>query len=142
MEASIQLINTPEAYISEGLAELGTRFVAGEGDWQALLVELCGRADLPMTLADADREWQITKTLRRIRGSGGDASLLMHAEGKSREETIQFLEHEALRTREQAEKTLEFIAHPLWRAYVFCYAGGEELLSRWCAEAGDMDAQR
>ncbi len=33
-ESSIQLINTPEAYISEGLAELGLRFVADEGDWQ------------------------------------------------------------------------------------------------------------
>jgi hypothetical protein len=142
MEASIQLINTPEAYISEGLAELGTRFVAGEGDWQALLVEVCARADLPMTLADADREWQITEILRRIRGSGGDASLLMYADGRSRDEAIRFLEQDALRTREQAEKTLDFIAHPLWRAYVFCYAGGLGLLSRWCDAAGDAAGQR
>ena len=55
---------------------------------------------------------------------------------------IRFLEQECLRNREQAEKSFDFISHPLWRTYVFCYAGGEDLLSRWCADAGDLDAQR
>jgi hypothetical protein len=142
LEASIQLINTPEAYISEGLAEIGTRFVAGDEDWQSLLIELCARADLPMTVADADRAWRINGTLRRLRGSGGDAALLMHAQGKSREEVIQFLEQRALRTREQAEKTLEFIDHALWRAYIFCYAGGMRLLSSWIDDAEDAAGQR
>ena len=43
---------------------------------------------------------------------------------------------------EQADKSLEFIDHPLWRTYVFCYSGGEALLGAWCAAAGDIDAQR
>jgi hypothetical protein len=30
----------------------------------------------------------------------------------------------------------------LWRTYVFCYAGGERLLSDWCRTGGDEDAQR
>ncbi len=141
-ETSVLLINPPEAYISEGLAELGLRFVAGEGDWQSLLIELCARADLPMTQADAEREWQITRAVVPLRGSGGDAALLMHAEGKSREEVIAFLEQDALRTREQAEKTLEFISFALWRSYIFCYAGGLRLLTRWCDAAGDANAQR
>ncbi|HYI22109.1 MAG TPA: hypothetical protein VEX62_05670 [Candidatus Limnocylindrales bacterium] len=141
-ESSILLINTPEAFVSEGLAELGLRFVADEGDWQSLLIELCARADLPMTVADADREWRITRALRPLRGSGGDAAMLMHADGKSRDEVIAFLEHEALRTREQAEKNLEFISFALWRSYIFCYAGGLRLLSRWCDAAGDKAAQR
>ncbi len=131
VEASLLMINTPEAYISEGLAEVGARFVAGEGEWQALLVEVCARGDVPMTLADSDREWRISNVLRRLRGSGGDAALLLHGEGRTREEVIQFLEQQALRTREQAEHTLAFIDHPLWRAYVFCYAGGMRLLGRW-----------
>lgn len=141
-EAAIQLINTPEAYISEGLAEVGARFVAGPGAFQELLIELCARADVTLTLADADREWRINSTLRRLRGSGGDAALLLHAQRKPRDEVIAFLEQSALRTRERAEKTLDFIEVPLWRSYVFCYAGGLRLLSRWCAAAGDTGAQR
>ncbi len=118
------------------------RFVADDADWRSLLIELCARADLPMTVADADREWRITRALRPLRGNGGDAALLMHADGKSREEVIAFLENDGLRTREQAEKNLEFISFPLWRSYVFCYAGGLRLLSRWCDAAGDDAAQR
>ena len=66
----------------------------------------------------------------------------MHADGKSREEVIAFLEQDALRTREQAEKNLEFIAFALWRSYVFCYAGGLNLLSRWCDAADDGPPSR
>ena len=34
------------------------------------------------------------------------------------------------------------MTHPLWRTYIFCYAGGEQLLTRWIEAAGDIDAQR
>ena len=68
--------------------------------------------------------------------------MLMHADGKSRDEVVAFLENDGLRTREQAEKNLEFISFPLWRSYVFCYAGGLNLLNRWCDAAADKDAQR
>ena len=142
VEAAILLINTPEAYISEGLAEIGSRYIAGDEEWPALLLEVCERADVPMTLADAQRHRSINKTLHRLRGSGGDAALLLHGDGKPREAVIRFLEQEAMRTREQAEKTLEFIDHPLLRAYVFCYAGGERLLTRWIDSAADTAAQR
>lgn len=142
LEASIQLLNTPEAYISEGLAELGLRFVAEGEDWQSLLIEVCARADLPMTVSDAEREWRISRALRPLRGSGGDAALLMHAEGRPRDEVIAFLEHEALRTRQHAEKHLEFISAPLMRSYIFCYAGGLRLLTGWVEAADGAAAQR
>jgi hypothetical protein len=141
-EAAVQLINTPEAYVSEGLAEVGGRLIAPQEDWQALFIELCGRSDIAMTSSQAEREWQINQALRRIRGSSGDAALLLHAEGKSRDEVIDWLERQALRTRQEAERTLEFINHPLWRSYIFCYAGGERLLTRWLDTAGDEDAQQ
>ena len=66
-----------------------------------------------------------------MRGSGGDAALQLHVGGRSREEVVRFLVEDALSAPDRAEKSLEFITHPLWRTYVFCYAGGERLLSRW-----------
>ena len=38
VEASIQLINTPEAYISEGLAEVGPKLLVDRDRWVELLV--------------------------------------------------------------------------------------------------------
>lgn len=141
-ESSIQLINTPEAYISEGLAEVGVRFVAPAERWQELLVGICERAGIAMTAQDAQRSWLIDRALHRLRGSSGDAALQMHVAGRSREDVIAFLEQDALSTRERAEKSLEFVTHPLWRAYVFCYAGGEGLLTDWVEAAGDTSGER
>jgi hypothetical protein len=141
-EATIQLINTPEAYVSEGLAEVGPRLLVDDQRWQELLIAICDRAGIDMSAADAAREWQITQALRPLRGSGGDAALQLHAEGRSRDEVLRFLIDEALSAPDRAEKSLEFITHPLWRTYVFCYAGGERLLGAWCAAAGEPAAQR
>jgi hypothetical protein len=55
---------------------------------------------------------------------------------------LEFIEQRSLRTPEQAAKTLEFIDHPLWRTYVFCYSGGEGLLRSWLDRASDDDARR
>jgi hypothetical protein len=142
LEPAVQLINTPEAYISEGLAEVGPRLMVDARRWQDLLSGICGRAGIPLSADDAAREWEITEALRALRGSSGDAALQLHQHGKSRDEVRQFLVDDALRTPLQAQKALEFITHPLWRTYVFCYAGGEQLLTRWCAAAGDDAAQR
>lgn len=141
-EASVLLVNTPDAYISEGLAELGPRLLVDAERWQALLIEICARAGFAISAQDAEREKQITETLRTLRGSGGDAALQLHVEGRSRDEVREFLVEAALASPERAEKSLEFITHPLWRTYVFCYAGGDRLLTRWCEAAGDLPAQR
>jgi hypothetical protein len=140
-EASAMLINTPEAYISEGLAEVGAWLVNDGSRWQERLLELSERADLGLTQEDAQREWRITAAKRRLRGASGDAALQLHVAKRSREDVVRFLEQDALANRERALKSVEFIEHPLWRTYVFCYAGGEQLLSRWVESAGDKSAQ-
>lgn len=142
VEASVQLINTPEAYISEGLAEVGGSLLVDGERWQALLVSICERAGIAISTADAEREWLLNQALRALRGSGGDAALQLHAGGRSRDQVRRFLVDDALRSPQQAEKSLEFITHPLWRTYVFCYAGGQQLLGEWCSAAGDPPAQR
>ncbi|HEY5520939.1 MAG TPA: hypothetical protein VIK08_09785 [Candidatus Limnocylindrales bacterium] len=141
-ESSVQLINTPEAYISEGLADTGVRFVAPEERWQELLLEICERAGIPMTRDEARLNWQIGRTLQGLHGAQGDAALQLHADGRSVAEVVSFLERNALATPERAHKMLEFITHPLWRAYVFCYAGGERLLTAWIEQAGDAEGER
>ena len=140
-EASAMLINTPEAYISEGLAEVGAWLVNDGARWQERLLALCARAGLALTQEDAQREWQITVAKRRLRGASGDAALQLHVAKRSRDDVVRFLEQDALATHERAVKSLEFIEHPLWRTYVFCYAGGERLLSQWVESAGDKTAQ-
>jgi hypothetical protein len=140
-ESSVQLINTPEAFISEGLAETGVRFVAGEQRWKQMLIGVCERAGIAMTESQADRNWRLRIAYERIGGVSGDAALMLHVDKRPREEIVEFFERNALATRERAEKSLEFINHPLWRAYVFCYAGGERLLTGWVEQAGSRERE-
>ena len=141
-EATLQLINTPEAYISEGLAQVGGTLLADGPRWQALLTGTCERASIALSAADAEREWRTAQALRRLRGASGDAALQLHVAHRSREVVLRFLEQDALYGPERARKSLEFIDHPLWRTYIFCYAGGERLIGRWCAAAGSLAAQQ
>ena len=140
-EASAMLINTPESYISEGLAEVGAWLLNDEPRFQEMLLGICERAGIAMTAEDAQREWRTVNALHRLRGSGGDAALQLHVAKRSKEDVVRFLEQDALATHERALKNLEFVEHPLWRTYVFCYADGERLLSAWVESAGDKSAQ-
>jgi hypothetical protein len=141
-ECSVQLINTPEAYISEGLAEVGGKLLIDGERWQSLLISIADQAGIAITAQDAEREWRTSVAAEPLRGLSGDAALMLHAEGRSRDEVKEFLVEDGLTTPARADKSLEFIEHPLWRTYVFCYAGGEQLLTGWCRAAGDERAQR
>lgn len=140
-EVSVQLINTPEAYMSEGLAEVGAWLLIDETRFQELLLGICERAGIALTKDDAQREWLITAAKRRLRGASGDAALQLFVAKRAREDIVRFLEQDALATPERAAKSLEFIEHPLWRTYVFCYAGGERLLTKWVDQAADESAK-
>ena len=142
LEAALLLINTPECYVSEGLAELGRRFTIDADAWRRLLGGAYGLAGTEADEDDAARQVAIGDALHRIRGAGGDAALRLHADREARDEVHRFLVEEALMDPDRAERRLRFIEHPLWRTYVFSYAGGERLLASWCDAAGSPEGAR
>lgn len=128
-EHSIQLINTPECVISEGIATLaeGIVFPGDEGPrWQAeTLYPAAGIA------GDPEREARIAKARTALRAVGGNAALRLHAEGQPEEEVVAYLMRYGLRSEQEARQSLRFIADPLWRPYIFTYHVGRDLLGRW-----------
>ncbi len=137
LEASVLCINAPECLLSEGLADLGRRFAVPAADEADLLVEIYRLAgldearDSAAARAAANVQIAITRAAHLLGGVRGNAALLRHADGATREEVLAYLERYLLTTAERAAKRLEFIEHPLWRTYVFVYFEGERLLSRW-----------
>jgi hypothetical protein len=149
LEASILLINTPECLMSEGLADLGHRFASPAADESGLLVELFERAGLAVSAdpaaADdaAQRTVAMTEPRARLWEARVNAALMRHADGRSHEEVLAWLESVGRFPPERAAKALEFIEHPLWRSYVFVYHEGEALLRRWleAVPAADQPAR-
>jgi hypothetical protein len=137
LESSILLINTPECLISEGLANLGRRFVVPPDEHAGLLVELHERAGFAIA-ADrsaardvAERTVALGGPRHALAAVRGNAAILRHADGRSHGDVLDYLETVGRYAPTTAAKRLEFIEHPLWRTYVFVYAEGEALLTRW-----------
>ncbi len=145
LEASVLCINAPECLLSEGLADLGRRFAVPTADEADLLVEVYRLAGLEVARDPAAArgaaavQVAITRATAALGGVRGNAALLRHADGATREEVIAYLERYLLTTPDRAAKRLEFIDHPLWRTYVFVYFEGERLLSRWLERVPPAD---
>lgn len=137
LEASSLLINTPECLISEGLANLGQRFVVPVGERSDLLVELFARAGLAVASDRAAARDAAARTValaphREVLAAiRGNAAILRHADGRSHDEVLEYLRDIGRYAPAVAAKRLEFIEHPLWRTYVLVYAEGQALLERW-----------
>jgi hypothetical protein len=48
---------------------------------------------------------------------------------------VTYLQHYSLSTEAEARQRLRFIADPLWRAYIFTYHVGYDLISNWLDQA-------
>jgi hypothetical protein len=128
-EHSIQLIAAPECLISEGIAMLADSVVF-PGDelyrWQAeALYPLAGIA------GDPETERRIAQAGRELRALSANAALMLHADGALEGEVLTYIQRYGLRTEQEARQALRFIADPLWRAYVWTYHSGRDLLGRW-----------
>jgi hypothetical protein len=149
LEASILLIDTPECPISEGLADLGADLAVPSDDHAGLLIELFERAGLDFatdpgeTRTTAERAIALAEPRQTLAAIRGNAALLRHVDGASHAEALDYLREVGAYPADRAVKALEFIDHPLWRAYVFVYAEGAALLGRWlaAAPAGDHIAR-
>ena len=137
LEASVLAINTPECLISEGLANLGRELVAPAADRPALLEELATVAGLPLAddpavLRDAAARQAAMGTHREVLDEARlNAALMLHADGRPRDEVLAYLIDVGRFAPPVAAKRLEFIDHRLWRLYVYVYFEGEQLLRRW-----------
>ncbi len=128
-EHAILLINTPECVISEGIATLAQSMIFEPGEaeeWQAEHIF----GPLGIT-TDFRNDAQIAAAQRAMRSVSANAGLLLHQDGASEDEAVAYLCRYALSSETEARHRLRFIADPLWRAYVFTYHAGRDLIDAW-----------
>jgi hypothetical protein len=139
LENSVLVMNAPECVISEGLANVGFRFVASPDKRVDLYAELFERAGLadPAHPGAIRESAELTETLwaprRTLAAIDGNAAILRNADGLGQAAVVDYLCDVGAYAQERAQKRMEFLEHPVWRTYVFVYAEGEALLERWLA---------
>ena len=123
IEEGIQLVPTPQAVVSEGIAETGPDIaLAGEGRTAAYRVLAKHGFDL-----DPDLSERIWETLEGLRTVGLDAALMIQEGGASQEDAQAYIERWNLVPPEQAAHSVRFATDPTWRAYVVTYSAGRDL---------------
>ncbi len=129
LEESIQLVPTPQAVLSEGIAETGLDLLL-DAELRVELEELFASLGLD---EDIDLALEIGRARRPIGGMSVDVALMIHEQGGTIEEAKAFVERWGLRTPEQAAQSVRFVTDPTWRAYAITYSAGQDLCEAYVA---------
>jgi hypothetical protein len=127
LEETIFLVGTPQCLLAEGLADLGLEVLLGRRPEPVVashLHPLGIRYDAQVVAAVADAG----EALARVRGN---AAFLLHEDGAGVDDVIDYVARWALLPRARAEKAVQFLTDPTWRAYVTCYIEGMPLCRRF-----------
>jgi hypothetical protein len=127
LEETIFLVGTPACLMAEGLADLGLEVVMGRRPEHIVADHLH-----PLGIAyDADTVAAVSEAGEVLSATRQNAAWRLHADGADPEVVIGELAAWALLPRKRAEKQVEFLMHPTWRAYVSCYVEGLPLCRRF-----------
>jgi hypothetical protein len=129
LEESIFLVGTPQCLLAEGLADLAIEALLGPAP-EPVLAEILHPLGIRY---DTDVVAAVSATSEALSAVRGNAALLLHDRGASEDEAVAELERWALLSPERARKSVAFLTHPTWRAYIFCYVAGLPLCRRFAA---------
>jgi hypothetical protein len=124
IEEAIQLVPTPQAVLSEGIAEAGIDVVLDDAGREEAYAVLRSHG---LELADPALSERIAKAAERLRTVGLDAALLIHEQEATEAEARAYVERWSLVSPEQARHSISFVTDPTWRAYVITYSAGRDL---------------
>ena len=135
-EFAIALLTTPQAVISEGIATNALDMVV-PADEQA--VWLNEHAFRPAGLdVDIEGDLAIARAGRTLGEVTGNAALLVHEQGQSVEQAVEYQMRYGLRSEREARQSMEFIVHPLFRTYVYTYSVGYDLVQGYLRSRPDQ----
>ena len=133
-EESIFLVGTPQCLLAEGLADLGLEVVMGRRPEQAVAEHL-----RPLGIHyDAEVVAAVAEAGEALGGVRQNAAFRLHEDGADPETVSAEVARWGLLSRDRADKAVEFLVHPTWRAYLTCYVEGLPL----CRNFVDGDASR
>jgi hypothetical protein len=120
LEETIFLVGTPQCLLAEGLADLGLEALLGEEPE----AEVAHHFNGPGLRYDAETACAVRRASESIDAVRQNAALLLHDEGRTPDEVVAYLERWALLPKARAEKAVQFLTDPTWRAYISCYVEG------------------
>lgn len=136
-EQAAALLHSPSAVIAEGIATTALEVIfpdTSHHEWnQTVMFPAAGLPDDGSLFDQIKNIEDITRPLRYV---VGNAAILYHTGRLDQPQTIDYIHTYGLVPPERANKSFSFISHPLFRAYIFTYSAGYDLLH----QATDLNA--
>lgn len=129
LEETIFLVGTPQCLLAEGLADLGLEVLLGERP-EPVIAEHLTPLGIPYDAEVIAAVSAAGETLAAVRGN---VAWMLHEEHRPVDECIDYAMRWGLLPRNRAEKSIEFLTDPVWRAYISCYLEGLPLCRRFTA---------
>jgi hypothetical protein len=124
-ERTLDLLWSPEAVISEGVAEAGPHIVAPEAD--ALASEVLGRLGFAY---DAEVGARVDDARRLLAAVASSTAMLVNVDGGTADEAREYAAAWSLQPQERVDKLVENLVSPDSPGYVHTYWQGHELVAR------------
>jgi hypothetical protein len=130
LEESLQLVPTPQALLSEGVAELGGELLIDE-ELEERFAAIVRATGIPY---DAGQAAAIRSAREPLGYASRNAALAIHEDGLDPAEAQAYIERWALAPPKRAAHSISFITDPTWRAYVVTYTEGLRLARAWVGD--------
>ena len=124
IEERIQLVPTPQAVLSEGIAETGLDIVLDDAAREEAHAIIRRHG---LELVDPALSERISTAVEGLRTVGVNAALLIHEQGMGLDEAAEYVARWSLRSPAEARHTIDFVTDPTWRAYTITYCAGRDL---------------
>jgi hypothetical protein len=126
-EFSIQLLDSPECVLAEGIATSALEVMMDKSELARWFSgELAEVAGLSLSLEQVQTSFEIERARAALGYLSGNAALMLFEDHASEASVLEYLQHYQLATKAEAQKRLEFIKHA--RAYMYTYTTGYDLL--------------
>ena len=139
LEHSVLLSNAPSALVSEGIAEVAIEMIATPEDHAHFLQSILDEVGLQEV--DGNQYYQINEARLKLNRVSINKILLLHSEGASDIDVINYGTQYELFDEQQNRKSLEFYKNPLWRSYGFLYPLGYELVKEFLSKGDSKNEQ-
>ncbi len=124
VEERIQLVPTPQAVLSEGIAETGGDVVLDDAAREEAHAIIRRHG---LDLVDPALSERISRAVEGLRTVGLNAALAIHEDGMSLDDAAEYIARWSLRPLEEARHSVSFVTDPTWRAYTITYSAGRDL---------------
>jgi hypothetical protein len=132
-EATMRTMNTPEAMLAEGQADVAREVVMTNRE----LAGEYGRIGLDTGIrGDWARAVEIYLANFALTPVGGNAAFLLQHEGRPLDEVRAWAREMGAMDEQTLEHLFRVLQHPLYRTYPFTYTEGAALIRRWLEVTG------